>query len=112
VSRLRRIADSHRIFFVTTKIVRDRPRLAAVERDALLAIIANHQRAESLWLFGYAVMPDHLHLLLLPRNQGLASLMHQIKADAAGRILRARKMRGPLWQPRYFDNIIRRVKDF
>jgi putative transposase len=54
-------------------------------------------------------MPDHLHLLLRPHNADLSEGIRAIKSITAVRVMRHRDDRGPLWQPRYFDNIVRHV---
>jgi putative transposase len=63
-------------------------------------------------LAGYVAMPDHIHLILLPDERGLPMFMHGFKRTAQLAISQARKTTGPLWQRRYFDNIVRTVRDF
>lgn len=112
MSRLRRIEKLDRIFFVTTNIANGQSPLSASERDLVLAILGVQRKQGSFWLFGYVIMPDHLHLLLSPRGRDLPMLMRNIKSCSGFRLQRARQCSGPLWQARYFDNIIRHVKDF
>jgi len=38
--------------------------------------------------------------------------MRDLKSKTGYDITRQRKVHGPIWQERYFDNIIRRVRDF
>jgi putative transposase len=82
------------------------------ERDLLLEDLQAHRANGAFLLFGFVVMPDHVHVLLTPRNLGLITLMTQFKSAAAKRLLEKRNSRGPFWQPRYFDNVIRRVRSF
>jgi hypothetical protein len=71
------------------------------------------QRASGeFFLFGYVVMPTHVHLLLHPHNKGLIQIMRSFKSKTGFEIMRTRKCRGALWQPSYFDTIIRRVRIF
>jgi putative transposase len=112
MTRLRRIADRDQIFFITTNLLRNRAAFAPGERDILVEIVGGLRETGAFWLFGYVVMPTHLHLLLKPHGLGLSGLMDELKGLTGKRILRERQIRGPLWQPRYFDNIIRRVRDF
>ncbi len=86
--------------------------LSAKERDIVVEVLASERVRGTMWLFGYVVMPNHLHLLLPPRNVDLHDVMRAFKSIAAQRIMRARGKRGPLWQPRYFDNIVRHVRTF
>ncbi len=112
MSRLRRIADRDRIFFVTTNLARSSAPLTPSECDTMLQVIAHYRDQGAFWLYAYCVMPDHMHLLLAPHNKNLVTAMRSIKSVAASRVCHARRTRGSIWQPRYFDNIIRRAKDF
>jgi putative transposase len=86
--------------------------LNSEERDVVLQVIAQHRERGAFWLYGYCVMPTHLHFLLRPNNQDLAVAMSEIKGVTNSRIIGARKTRISIWQTKYFDNIIRRVRDF
>jgi REP-associated tyrosine transposase len=112
VSRLRRIADRDRIFFVTTNLARGIASLTPVERDMVLAQLDRQHTAGDFLLFGYVVMSDHLHLLLAPDKCGLVTTMHRLKRFTAQRMTKHRQSRGAIWQARYFDFILRRVGDF
>lgn len=63
-------------------------------------------------MFGYVVMPSHAHLLLHPQNKNLIQIMRNLKSKTGFSISRTRSTPGPIWQERYFDTIIRRVRDF
>jgi REP element-mobilizing transposase RayT len=112
MTRLRRIATRDRYFFITTILARNCAPLNSEERDVVLQVIAEHRERGAFWLYGYCVMSTHLHLLLRPNNQDLAVALSGIKGVANSRIIHARKTRASIWQPKYFDNIIRRVGDF
>jgi REP-associated tyrosine transposase len=112
MTRLRRIATLDRYFFVTTNLARNCSPLSSAERDVLLQVVAERRSQGEFWLYGYCVMPTHLHLLLRPNNHDLAAAMNGIKAVTNTRIVHARKTRVAIWQPKYFDNITRRVRDF
>ena len=112
VTRLRRIATHDRIFFVTTNIARGRPDLRLAERNVILAVLSEERARGSFWLFGYVVMPDHAHLLLAPRHCDLDEAMRRIKSVASKRIQEQRHAAGTLWQPCYFDRIVRHTRDF
>jgi putative transposase len=110
--RFRRIENFDRIFFVTTNV---RPNVRPFnenERDIALEVLASARETSRYALAGYVVMPDHLHLLLVPGHAGLSTDMQRIKRWTQHEIGRVRENTSPLWQPRYFDDIIRRVRDF
>jgi REP-associated tyrosine transposase len=112
MSRLRRIADRDRIFFVTTNLARAVPTLSPRERDLVLEQLKRQHTLGDFLLFGYVVMPEHVHLLLMPLGRGLTGSMHALKRITAEKLVRRRGCSGPVWQPRYFDFILRRVQDF
>jgi putative transposase len=112
VTRLRRLADTDRTFFITANLARGVTPLVPKERDLLLEQLARQRSGGQLLLFGYVVMPNHLHLLLVPRNRGLAAIMREFKSRTGQELARLRRARGPIWQARYFDFILRRVGDF
>jgi putative transposase len=111
MSRLRRIADCDRIFFVTTNLLKSVHPFSEEERDMLLELLGVLRSAHGFLLLGYVVMPDHVHLLVACRTMPIAKLMHQWKFKAGYAIQKLRGVHGRLWQPRYFDFICRRSKD-
>ena len=87
MTRLRRIADRDRFFFVTTNLAKGVPQLSPSERDLLLEILDSQR--ERFWLFGYVVMPDHVHLLLTPRDKTLVQVMRDLKSKSGFEIATA-----------------------
>jgi REP element-mobilizing transposase RayT len=110
--RFRRIENNDRIFFVTTNLLRSVRPFNKVERDIALSVLSSVRREHAIAIAGYVVMPDHLHLLLVPGPRGLAAAMHQFKRWCQHKIAGSRHVNTPLWQKRYFDHIIRRVRNF
>jgi putative transposase len=112
MTRLRRIEDRDRFFFVTTNLVRGLRPMAPPECDVILNVLADQKHAGEFFLFGYVVMPTHLHLLLHPHNKDLIQIMRNFKSKTGYRVLQARGTHGKFWQDGYFDTIIRRVHNF
>jgi putative transposase len=112
MTRLRRIEHGERYFFVTTNLAKGVADLTAAERDLLLETVSKQRAKGAFFLFGYVAMPSHMHLLLSPRNQLLPRIMRDIKSVSGFAIANRRGLPGPVWQERYFDNIIRRVRNF
>src|SRR5437762_3237323 len=111
MSRLRRIADRDRVFFVTTDLAKTAPDLTPAERDVVLDALGKVRTACNFLLLGYVVMPDHAHALLGVTSGSLASIMNRWKSTTGHSIQKARRCRGALWQARYFDFICRRTRD-
>jgi putative transposase len=112
VTRLRRIEVGDRFFFVTTNLAVNVAPLVADERDLIVGTLASQRQRGDFFLFGFAVMPTHLHLLLAPHNKDLVRIMRNLKSRTGYEIARGRRAHGPIWQERYFDTIIRRVRNF
>ena len=112
MSRLRRIELAGRHFFITTNLARHVPPLSPAERDICLDNIAQARAKHQFALFAYVVMPNHVHLLLWTLDALLPKLMRDWKSASGFAIGKERAKKGALWQPRYFDFILRRAADF
>ncbi len=82
------------------------------ERDLVLEHLALLHDTGAFWLFGYVVMPEHIQLLIAPRQAALTRLVRDLKSRCGFALAQGRGRRGPIWQERYFDHILRRVRDF
>jgi putative transposase len=111
MSRLRRIEQSDRIFFITTNVSKNVPLLRPPEMDLLLDILDHVRHAAAFLLLGYVVMPDHAHLMLATRTGSLSRILHQWKFKTGYAVQKHRHYTGAFWQPRYFDFICRRSRD-
>jgi REP element-mobilizing transposase RayT len=112
MTRLRRIATLDRYFFITTNLAKNISPLTDLERDVIVQVIGNHRDTGAFWLYGYCVMSNHLHLLMRPNKRDMTAAIREVKSVSTTRINHARGVVGPIWQPKYFDNIMRRVRDF
>jgi putative transposase len=112
VTRLRRIEKRDRFFFVTTNLAESVEPLTPAERALILSVLADQHDRGEFFLFGYVVMPTHIHLLFHPRKKDLVQIMRNLKSKTGFAISRARCTPGPIWQERYFDTILRRVQNF
>ncbi len=68
-----------------------------------------------MYVFGYVVMPEHVHLLLgEPSRDTLADAIHYLKLTFAKRLrtLRRSVECGSFWQKRYHDRNIRDADEF
>jgi REP-associated tyrosine transposase len=111
MSRLRRIAECERFFFITTNVSRNVPFLRPHEMDLVLDVLDNVRRGSGFPLLGYVVMPDHCHLLFETRRESLPHIMHQWKFKSGYSVQMRRHHSGAFRQPRYFDFICRRSRD-
>jgi putative transposase len=63
--------------------------------------------------YAVLVMPDHVHLLLQPKDgMTLSRIMHGIKGVSAHKINQHRNTQGVIWQKESYDRIVRDGKEF
>jgi len=74
----------------------------------ILDILDEEQARQKCMVFTYCLMPDHMHFLISPQCEGISVLAFtdQYKGKATNRSWIV-GWRGKLWQPRYFDHIVR-----
>jgi len=108
MSRLRRLLESRRIFFVTTHFASAVLPIAHSEYVIILQSLAEARLHRKFLLLAYCLMPTHLHLLVAPSDEDrLSGVMREIKIRSAKRMRAARPKQKTLWQARYFDRIMR-----
>jgi putative transposase len=112
MTRLRRIEELDRIFFVTFNIERGVKALSDAERDLVLQTLGELRGPDNFALFGYVIMPDHAHLLLWPKSVSLVRILRDLKSKTGFTIAKGRQTHGQIWQRSYFDFICRRARDF
>ena len=106
-------ADPYRVVFITIRSYQnstpfDDPLLNA----AVLDCLKSEQIRNRCSIFTYCLMPDHLHYLISPKEDGVSVLTFtdQFKGKATNLSWKF-DWRGKLWQPRYFDHIVRADED-
>jgi putative transposase len=96
--------DLNKIFFVTTNtfgrfLAFSNPLFAQIAMDAIF-----HGRyAGWYYLFGFVIMPDHMHLLFRPNVKNVARTMQGLKGFTSRTVNRHLNACGPLWQEGYID---------
>jgi putative transposase len=112
MSRLRRIENADRYFFLTTNIEKNIRALDSAERDLCLTELSNARAKHKFSLFAYVIMPTHAHVLIWTSESLLPAIMREWKGASGYAISKLRNRKGAVWQPRYFDFILRRAADF
>ena len=106
---LRRFQQSAQSHFVTfTCYHRRRGFDAAPACDLFLQVLEHMRWRFGLCIYGYVVMPEHVHLLMSePPRRLLADAIHYLKLSFAKRL-----GEGVFWQKRYYDRNIRDAHEF
>ena len=64
-------------------------------------------------LYGYCIMPDHLHLLVKPNGSlNISRVMCAIKSTTATDLYKAGLLQDKLWHPRFMSRIINSRQEF
>jgi len=113
---LRRFQESGQSHFVTFSCYRRQPFFATPELfDHFVRSLEDMRRRFELRVYGYVVMPEHVHLLLgEPPRAKLAEAIHYLKLSFSKRVrsLRSAGEPGTFWQKRYYDRNVRNYREF
>jgi putative transposase len=100
----------HQVCFITVRAYQDQ--LVFTRRDLadlVIAVLREQAAQSACTVFTYCLMPDHMHFLAAPQQDGASVLRFadQFKGKSTNRSWQV-GWRGRLWQPRYYDHIVRR----
>ncbi len=100
---------ANRVYFITVRAYMNQSPFVRRDLNQLvLDILCAEQARQSCAVFTYCLMPDHLHFLVSPHRDGISILtftdQYKGKTTNASWTM---GWRGKLWQPRYFDHIVR-----
>jgi putative transposase len=95
--------NAKHLHFVTFSCYRPQPKLGTAEnRDAFERSLERVRQQYRLYVTGYVVMPEHVHLLLSePPDEPLSKALQSLKQSVARTVtLRSAE---PFWLERYYD---------
>jgi putative transposase len=79
--------------------------------DLLLQTLFHYRDQTRYQLHAFAIMPEHLHVLLTPSpNQTIERCMQCIKGGFSHAV--REQLRGEIWQPSFHEHRIRDAEDF
>jgi putative transposase len=100
---LKRFHDAHCLHFITFSCYRRQPELGEPHfRDIFGADTEPVRRWYGMYVYGYVVMPEHVHLLVSEPERAPLSVAIQMLKQVASRKLRRPGQRR-CWQVRYYD---------
>jgi putative transposase len=100
---------ANRVYFITIRAYRDQLAFVRSElNQCMLDVLREEQERQNCAVFTYCLMPDHFHFLGSPRQDGISILTFtdQFKGKMTNRSWTV-GWHGKLWQPRYYDHIVR-----
>jgi len=105
--------QAHRITFITIRAYQHATPFTKENLNKMIidTILEEQERLQCL-VFVYCLMPDHLHYLIGPKHDGISVLSYtnQFKGKTTRRSWKY-GWEGKLWQPRFFDHIVRKDED-
>jgi len=105
--------DASRVYFITIcAYVGQKPFVRGQLNAVILDVLREEQDRQNCKVFTYCLMPDHLHFLISPREDGASILAFtdQYKGKTTNRSWTVGWC-GKLWQPRYYDHVVRAGED-
>src|SRR5664279_75055 len=114
---LRRLHHSGQSHFLTFSCYHRRPLLAEMHmQDAFLLALEQMRRRFEMRVYGYVVMPEHVHLLISePADNVLSTAMQSLKTCVSVQARKeGKRIAGdpPFWQARYYDHNVRNTEGF
>jgi putative transposase len=108
---LKRFHESGQTHFITFSCYRRRTLLDnAVSRRTFELAVERVRRKYQLCVYGYVVIPEHVHLLLSePERSNLAQAIKSLKQGVARRLIGTADA---FWQQRYYDHNVRNYDSF
>ncbi len=114
LKRYQNSKQSHFVTFISYRRLRHPNHAAA--RDIVVAALEQARVHYRFRVYGFVVMPEHVHLLVSEPDRGLlANALKSMKIASAKRTSEARQFEqrhSPLWQKRYYDFNIRNYRQF
>jgi putative transposase len=80
--------------------------------EILINTIKFYRERGDIHLLGYVVMPDHVHLMMIPRRGTISDIMRNIKAYTGNTIRQRMRIHSDIWQDSFHDHVVRGNRDF
>lgn len=107
MAKLRRFHIEGECYHIVTTTRGRAPLFANATNAGVLEEALQFVRRQRAYVLAYAIMPDHLHVVLAPRPGFTISMIRQSIKGFTSRLLNARNgTRGPFWQRSFYDRII------
>jgi REP element-mobilizing transposase RayT len=101
------------ITFITIRAyLNQKPFVTESLNQMIIDILCAEQARMNCTIYTFCLMPDHLHYLISPKQGGYSVLefTDQFKGKTTNRSWK-HGWEGKLWQPRYYDHIVRAEED-
>ena len=112
MSRLRPFL-SDRYIFVTVNLLKSRTKLQESDYQRLALSISRMRVKHRFGLTAWVFLPDHWHAIIYPPYPlTISQVFSAVKVSSTIAINNGRRERGELWQGRFSDRALRRVREY
>ena len=94
--------------YITTTVTNNREQIFKDSKaaDIVLDAILFGRSQKWYYLLSFVIMPDHMHLIIIPREKNISECMKSIKGFSARKINEGFSRRGSIWQRGFYDYIL------
>ena len=104
MTKLLRIESEGYPSFVTTKTEKNIAYFKdSMNAESVISAIYFCREKGLMYLLSFVVMPDHSHIIFMPRKKDISQIMHSIKSYTANKINKLLKRRGNVWQQSFWE---------
>lgn len=117
MTNIRRYSSNGAPIFITAITANREPFLRSNENKQLLLDVIREVKSEyGFVMLGYAILNDHFHFLINPKQADISKIMQSVKLRFTRRFnqqpMTVEKQSVSLWQRRFWDHIISDEDDF
>ncbi len=107
-SRLQRFILENHVYHTVSATHARHPVFADLASARIVVDAVEALRPYKAFVLAFAVMPDHLHAILVPKTPWtISDVMRSLKGASAREVNLLLGTRGPLWQRSFYDRVIR-----
>ena len=72
----------------------------------MLESVLFERRLQWYYLLSFVIMPNHMHLIIIPRDKNISECLKSIKGFSARRLNSMLDRKGSIWQTGFYDYVL------
>ena len=105
--RLKHISLKEYPYMITTVTVNREPMFEnSKSADIILETILFGRRQKWYFLLSFVIIPDHIHLIIIPEDKSISECLKSIKGFSSRQINEIHNRKGAIWQSGFYDYIL------
>ena len=109
MSNIRRFYEENAAYFITT-VTKNRVEIFNNSKNCkiLLVTLEYFKLILDYRLYGFCIMPDHLHVIIHPFGKhSFSYIMKMLKGSLANKLNKINNTKGKIWQKGFYDECVR-----